>query len=85
VVLAHLRTFVEVKCLFSTVPDAKKRRQKEVIGGDRTLDQTWLARPVSSTGKRAGRSAKVCDRSVCGSVGPACPVTHPGEQPKGKD
>jgi hypothetical protein len=51
---------------------------------DRTLDRTRLARPVSSTGRRAGRSARVCDRSVRSLAGPVHPVTHLGEQRGGK-
>jgi hypothetical protein len=56
--------------------------------GDRTrdwmLDRTRLARPASSTGRRAGRSVRVYDRSVRLLAGPARPVTHPGEQRGGK-
>jgi hypothetical protein len=51
---------------------------------DRTLDRTWLARPVSSTGRHMGRSARVCDWSVRSLVGPTRPITHPGEQREGK-
>jgi hypothetical protein len=61
---------------------------KESHWGDRTLNQTLyqtrLARPVSSTGRRAGRSAKIYDRSVRSLAGLARPVTHPGEQREGK-
>jgi hypothetical protein len=52
---------------------------------DRTLDRTRLACRVSSTDRCAGRSARVCDRSVRGSMGQARPVTHLGEQHEGKD
>jgi hypothetical protein len=70
--------FVKVKCLFSTAPEAKGSHW-----GDRALDRrsdrTRLARPVNSTGRRAGRSARVCDRTVRGSKGLAHLVTHLGE------
>jgi SMC interacting uncharacterized protein involved in chromosome segregation len=53
VVLAHLCTFVEVKRLFSTVPDAKKRRQKEVTGvTGRWIRRGWRVRSVQPAGAR---------------------------------
>jgi hypothetical protein len=44
VVLAHLRAFVEVKRLFSTAPEAKKRRQKDVIRVTGRWTGRWIGR-----------------------------------------
>jgi hypothetical protein len=81
---AGFNAFVEVKRLFFHYARDKETEAKGSHWGDRTRDRTRLARPVSSTGRRAGRSARVCDRSVRSLAGPARPVTHLGEQREGK-
>jgi hypothetical protein len=58
---------VEVKHLFSTAPEAKKRRRKEVTG----VTERWTGRGLSTTGAFGqvaaavrGAGARVCNRCI---------------------
>jgi hypothetical protein len=62
---------VEVKCLFSTVPEAKKRRRKEVTGvTGRWIGRSWrvrLVQPAGAWGEVLGfvTRASVAPRDRC--------------------
>jgi hypothetical protein len=70
---------VEVKCLFSTAPKAKKRRRKEVNG----VIGHWTRRGLGTTGASGqwqqlcvSQGTRVCNRRVWSLAEPERPVTH---------
>jgi hypothetical protein len=78
---AGFSAFVEVKHLFFTAPEVKKRRRKEVTG----VIRCWTRRGLDVTGASgqwqqlcAARGARVCNWRVRSLVEPERPVKHPG-------
>jgi hypothetical protein len=96
---AGFGAFVEVKRLFFHCAGGKETEAKEshwvtgrVTGRvTRCVTRRWTGRGLSMTGASgqwqqlcAARGARVCNWRVRSLVGPARPVTHPGEQRGGK-
>jgi hypothetical protein len=74
---------MEVKCLFSTAPEAKKRRRKS---GVILTEKQWPDAVVKASGQfklQADARERVADQRVWSLAEPARPVTHPGEQHEG--
>jgi hypothetical protein len=70
---------MEVKCIFFTAPEAKKRRQKEITGvTGSSLDATSTSGQWQQLCTAQG--ARVCNRCVWSLAEPERPVRHPEEQ-----